>query len=83
MDDVLGYEGTKVLVPGAASGMGAATAASLAALNNHGGGLRFLVGACGVGANAVGDTRTGRTPLHAACIQGDPDAVTGMGAVVD
>ena len=32
MDDVLGYEGTKVLVTGAASGMGAATASILAEL---------------------------------------------------
>ena len=32
MDDVLGYEGKKVLVTGAASGMGAATASILSEL---------------------------------------------------
>ena len=55
---------------------GTCTAAYLAAGHNHGGGLRFLVGACGVDPNAVGDTSNGWTPLCIACFNGPPDAAT-------
>ncbi len=55
---------------------GICTAAYVAAYHNHGGGLRFLVGACGVDPNAVGCTGTGHTPLHEACVKGHPDAAT-------
>ena len=52
------------------------TAAYVAARHNHGGGLRFLVGACGVDPNAVGDTHDGDTPLLTACAFGRTDAAT-------
>ena len=55
---------------------GYCTAAYVAAYYNHGGGLRFLVGACGVDPNAVGDTCYGRTPLRTACRNGHTDAAT-------
>ena len=55
---------------------GTVTAAYLAAWYNRGGGLRFLVGACGVDPNAVGDTDDGETPLEVACRKGHPDAAT-------
>ena len=55
---------------------GTCTAAYLAARDNHGGGLRFLVGACGVDPNAVGDTDDGETPLKVACGNGHTDAAT-------
>ena len=55
---------------------GTFTAAYLAAYYNHGGGLRFLVGACGVDPNAVGYTDDGDTPIHGACVEGHTDAVT-------
>ena len=48
------------------------TAAFVAAHHNHGGGLRFLVGACGVDPNAVDEA--GSTPLPIACAMGPPDA---------
>ena len=48
----------------------------MAARHNHGGGLRFLVGACGVDPNAVGRTSDGTTLIHGACSLGKSDAVT-------
>ena len=56
---------------------GYCTAAYVAARNNNGAGLRFLVVACGVDPNlALGYTSNGSTPIHIACIEGHPDAVT-------
>ena len=55
---------------------GTCTAAFVAARHNHGGGLRFLVGACGVDPNAECNTVTGSTPLDIACDNGRTDAAT-------
>ena len=52
------------------------TAAYVAARHNNGAGLRFLVGACGVDPNAVGNTRNGEMPIHRACSKGHTEAVT-------
>ena len=55
---------------------GTCTAAYVAAWNNNVAGLRFLVGACGVDPNAVGNTHNGSTPIRAACGTAKPDAIT-------
>ena len=69
MDDVLGYEGKKVLVTGAASGMGAATASILSELGAEVHGLDIQDGYGSLDYFHRGD-------------RGDPEAIDAVGEAV-